>query len=95
MAHVIGARNDPYFRDKTSNPNQYRAPKYSIPDPEINIRVSTDTEAGAGTGTNSSDKWTNSFKARLAAIKKRLADGKKQKMKAEEEEAASGDDKAS
>ena len=92
MAHVIGARNDPYFRDKTSNPNQYRAPKYSIPDPEINIRVSTDTEAG--TGTNSSDKWTNSFKARLAAIKKRLADGKKQKKEAEEE-AASSDDKAS
>ena len=82
------------------------APHITNSIPEINIRVKADVEAEAkvkvnaeaeAAGANSNEEWTNSFKARLAAIKKRLADGKKQKMKAEEEEeeAASGDDKAS
>ena len=69
------------------------APNITNSIPEINIRVKADAEADAA-GANSNEEWTNSFKARLAEIKKRLAAKEKQKeegRKAKEEVAASGD----
>ena len=57
------------------------APTTSIP--EILIRGKTDAEAGV----NSSTRWTNSFKARLANLRRRLA-AKERRQK----EAAEGDD---